>query len=259
MESAIILSRYLERKVQFDVYLPSAGLSEEANLLLFNDGQDLRTMDFSSLFDHLQATRTLQPLIVAAIHAGKHRKQEYGVAGIPDHEGRGTRAGLYTEFILQEFLPHLSKTYSIAQNTPKAFAGFSLGGLSALDIVWNHPDVFSRAGVFSGALWWRSRELGANYDDRSDRIIHNQIKNNSSRPELKFFFQCGTEDEKYDRNANGIIDSIDDTLDLILELKGNGYQYPGDIAYLETPEGKHNPLTWKAVMPEFLNWGWAAH
>ena len=34
-------------------------------------------------------------------------------------------------------------------------------------------------------------------------------------PGLKFFFQCGNMDETMDRNKNGIIDSIDDTLDLI--------------------------------------------
>ena len=28
---------------------------------------------------------------------------------------------------------------------------------------------------------------------------------------MKFFFECGTEDETEDRNGNGIIDSIDDT------------------------------------------------
>ena len=41
----------------------------------------------------------------------------------------------------------------------------------------------------------------------------------ANAPWLKFFFECGALDETKDRNNNGIIDSIDDTLDLIDELK----------------------------------------
>ncbi len=40
---------------------------------------------------------------------------------------------------------------------------------------------------------------------------------------MKFFFECGTLDEAGDRNNNGIIDSIDDTKDLISALVDKGY------------------------------------
>ena len=48
---------------------------------------------------------------------------------------------------------------------------------------------------------------------------------------MKFFFECGTADEKEDRNENGVIDSIDDTLDLIATLKNKGYDSGKDISY----------------------------
>ena len=32
----------------------------------------------------------------------------------------------------------------------KAIAGFSLGGLSAIDTAWSNPGIFSIVGVFSG-------------------------------------------------------------------------------------------------------------
>ena len=89
-----------------------------------------------------------------------------------------------------------------------------------MDIVWNHPDEFRRVGVFSGSLWWRSiDQTDVSYDDDKHRIIHQQIRNGSYYPWLKFFFQCGNMDETKDRNNNGIIDSIDDTMDLIKELE----------------------------------------
>lgn len=257
MESGIIVSKHLQRKVLFDIYKPAAGVAA-AEVLFFNDGQDLRSMNFSHLLTDLQSKGSLKPLIVVGIHAGKARKQEYGVAGIPDYEGRGAKAGRYSDFILQEFLPHLKKAYQIDNSFRKAFAGFSLGGLSALDLAWNYPDTFSKTGIFSGSLWWRSKSLLEDYDDQRDRIMHQQIKNKPIRPELKFFLECGAKDEMCDRNGNGIIDSIDDTLDLIILLKEKGYQYPGDITYWEVPEGHHSIGTWKNVLPVFLQWGWAA-
>src|SRR5690606_20566673 len=127
-------------------------------------------------------------------------------------------AGRYSDFIIQEFLPRLARAYGIDEHFNKAFAGFSLGGLSALDLAWNYPDIFSKTGIFSGSLWWRSKSLLENYDDHTDRIMHQRIKNGRQKPGLKFFFECGTRDEMCDRNGNGIIDAIDDTLDLILLL-----------------------------------------
>ncbi len=66
-------------------------------------------------------------------------------------------------------------------------------------------------------------------------------------------------DETEDRNNNGIIDSIDDTLGLIEELKNKGYKLPDDIQYLELKEGRHDVKTWAKAMPAFLQWGWGTY
>lgn len=258
MESGIIVSKHLGRKVQFDVYRSPGLPAMPGDILLFNDGQDLRTMEPSRLIAAMRRQGEIRPLMMVGIHAGPRRKQEYGVAGIPDYAGRGDRAAGYTRFILHEFLPYLKKCHHVPDQARKVFAGFSLGGLSALDMAWNHPGIFSGAGVFSGALWWRSKSLADGYDDDRDRIMHRQVKEKAGRPGLRFFFECGTEDEQCDRNRNGIIDAIEDTLDLILLLKEKGYQYPGEVAYLEIAGGRHDQATWKEALPAFLRWGWPA-
>ena len=76
----------------------------------------------------------------------------------------------------------------------------------------------------------------------------------SKKPDLKFWFQTGTDDERSDRNKNGVIDSIDDTLDLIAELTKKGYRPFYDVHYLEMKDGKHNTGTWAEAMPHFLKW-----
>ncbi|MGL6267221.1 MAG: alpha/beta hydrolase, partial [Chitinophagaceae bacterium] len=64
----------------------------------------------------------------------------------------------------------------------------------------------------------------------------------------------GVLDEIADRNNNGIIDSIDDTMDLIGELVKKGYKKEEDIVYLEYEDGRHDVPTWGRAFPAFLKW-----
>jgi enterochelin esterase-like enzyme len=255
-ETALIQSEHLERDVTVDFYLPAnVANPNQISLLLINDGQNMEELGLSTLLDDLYAADAITPLLCVGIHAGKERKMEYGTAHQADYLGRGAKAGAYTHFIFEELLPYIRTTYHIPSFREKAFCGFSLGGLSALDIVWNYPHEFFKAGVFSGSLWWRTKDLAGDYDETTDRIMHAQIREGEYVPWLQFFFQTGTLDEEKDRNNNGVIDSIDDTLDLIAELKQKGYQ-SADIQYLEIEEGKHDIPTWGKAMPAFLKWGW---
>ncbi len=258
IENTTIDSKYLEREVIIDFFLPqNVADPSSMSLLLINDGQNMEELGLKSILTELYQEKAIRPLFCAAIHTGKERKMEYGIASSADYMGRGLNAGLYTAFILYELLPYIHSTYQVHSFAGKAVAGFSLGGLSAMDIVWNHPHEFSKAGVFSGSFWWRSIDQSEeNYDDDQHRLMQQQIRNGNYREELKFFFQCGNMDETMDRNNNGVIDSIDDTLDVIKELVAKGYDEQKDIHYLEMPDGKHDVSTWARAMPVFLKWGW---
>jgi predicted alpha/beta superfamily hydrolase len=192
-------------------------------------------------------------VLVVAIHAGEERLQEYGIAGYPDFKKRGSKAALYAEFIKTELLPYIAAATGIEKFETTAFAGFSLGGLSAMDIAWNNPQLFNKTGVFSGSFWWRSKDIANGYTDK-DRIMHSVIRSTKTKPDLKIWLQTGTKDETADRNKNGIIDSIDDTVDLIKELEQKGFKRPDDIRYLEMFDGKHDTETWAKAMPKFLVW-----
>ncbi len=248
-------SKFLSTKFKIDVYLPpgfDAMENMKLPLLLLNDGQDMLRVQLAKTLHRLFFGKKIPPIIVVAIHAA-NRMHEYGTAGQPDYKGRGSLAGRYAKFIATELLPFLWKNYPCETNPEKVtFGGFSLGGLSALDIVWNYPQHFGSVGVFSGSLWWRHSEF-VEGDPDAHRIMHEIVQEDEIRPGLRFWFQTGTLDEKADRNNNGVIDSIDDTLDLIAELKNKGYS-DADIHYREVEGGHHNPTTWGQVMPEFLEW-----
>ena len=257
IEQRIIYSEFLERDVIVDAYLPTLPVNaEDVALLLINDGQDLRKMDFAAIIDPMISDGTIEPIMAVGIHCGAERSMEYGTVCRADFKGRGAKAGLYNKFIFDELLPFIRSEFNIVSFKEKSFAGFSLGALSAMDIVWNHAHEFIKVGVFSGSLWWRRR----GYDDEgynayTDRIMHLQVMKGVCHPWLKFFFECGTLDEVADRNNNGVIDSIDDALDMTKHLKALGYS-DENIHYLEIEGGRHDVETWAAAFPEFLKWGW---
>ncbi|CAN5119203.1 hypothetical protein BH23BAC2_BH23BAC2_13190 [soil metagenome] len=253
VHSLKLRSRSLERKIRVRLYLPTV-IEKCKFTLLLNDGQDMEQLQ---LIEALQGLYTKGggdiKFAVVAIHANENRMQEYGVAGSPDFKNRGKKASAYSNFIIKELTPYLQRKYGLMKETdPNVFAGFSMGGLSALDISWNNPHLFKKAGVFSGSLWWRSKNTETPMDDAS-RIMHRKIRESEKREDFKFWFQTGTKDETKDRNKNGVIDSIDDTRDLIADLKSIGYSNE-DIIYEEILDGQHNFNTWSMIFPQFLRW-----
>ncbi|MEY2647455.1 MAG: hypothetical protein RL282_168 [Bacteroidota bacterium] len=249
-------SVFLKRTVRADVYTNSLGDPKSASLLLINDGQDLVTMNFEDMLQKMVYPG--KSLVAVGIHAGEDRKQEYGVIGLPDYMGRGSKAGDYARFLLEELMPVVHQRSGIDQFQRKACCGFSLGGLMAFDMAMEYPAIFNACGVFSGSFWWRSKALEEGYVEERDRIMHAKLRTKRFTAGQRFFLQTGQLDEKADRNKNGIIDSIDDTLGIIIELKKLGFEDGKEIRYEELPDGSHDIKTWSRVMPVFLDWLLAA-
>jgi enterochelin esterase family protein len=249
-----IKSDMLKRDVECTLLMPEdSEITEPLNLLLLNDGQEAESLQLRDTLEDLMSNNRIKPVLVVAIHAGDERLLEYGTAGKPDFKKRGSKAALYTAFIKTELLPAITKSTGIEKFNSTAYAGFSLGGLSALDITWNNPELFDKVGVFSGSFWWRSKDITKGYTE-SDRIMHSIVKDTAVKPDIKIWLQTGTKDETSDRNKNGIIDSIDDTVELIKELENKGFTRPADVQYLEMVGGSHNTETWAKAMPKFLVW-----
>ena len=256
-DNYIVDSIFLNRKVTVDCYYSADYFSHPLiSLLLVNDGQDLRTMRFKNILETVYCSGNIEPVFCVGMHCASDRKNEYGTANILDYKGRGAKAALYTQFVMEELIPFIRITYNTISFKEKSFAGFSLGGLCALDIVWNHPHEFFKVGVFSGSLWWRDKDQDDDdFNENTDMIMQRQVREGNYYPWLKFFFEVGTQDETADRNNNGIIDSIDDALGLINELKNKGYNAES-IKYFEMKDGRHDVPTWAEAFPKFLEWGW---
>ena|SRR5436190_14916015 len=251
-----IYTKLLQRNVEVEIMTPpQIDSGKSYPLLILNDGQDSEAVKVRETVSALVDSRAIPEIIVVGVMAAD-RMQEYGVGSRGDYFGRGKLAKAYSQYIVEELFPYLCYRYPVSKSSAdRAIAGYSLGGLSAIDIAWRHPDIFSKVGVFSGSFWWRKRDTKSIfYSDYRDRLMHLQVRRGKFKPGMKFWFQTGTLDEASDRNKNGVIDSIDDTMDLITELARKGYRPFHDIQYLEIKDGKHNQETWAKAMPQFLEW-----
>ncbi|MCA9974006.1 MAG: esterase family protein [Anaerolineales bacterium] len=252
-------SRHLGNTRDVQVFLPPgydapAAAARRYPVLYVNDGQDAPQLRLRETLARLTARGHIAPLIAVAIPTNENRLQEYGTAVTANAQGLGARAAAYARFVTAELLPAVNSQFRTAMGAEDtAVLGASLGGLSAFDIAWNHLELFGTVGVFSGSFWWR-----AGADDPhvppGRLIAHEMVRRGPPRPGLRCWFEAATQDETADRDENGVIDAIQDTLELVDELAAHGCRRGVDVVYHEVRGGRHNYETWSAVLPHFLRW-----
>lgn len=250
-----VYSRHLQKHVQLSIIsTPPPDDKNSFNLLLLNDGQDMAKLRVKEIVDSLYKKKMIQPLIVVGINA-LNREEEYGVAGYPDFKKNGASAAKYADFIDNELYPFIKKMGGVRKFKSITIAGCSLGGISALDVAWDHADKIDKVGVFSGSFWLRDKDqTDPAYSDDKDRLIINKIRSSRKKPHLQYWFYAGDNEETADRDKDGIIDVVDDTKDVIDLIKKKNVSGSNDIIYREEKQGKHDYNSWSAAFPEFLIW-----
>jgi enterochelin esterase-like enzyme len=255
MKREIVRSAHLKRDVLLDVIVPEIHhpTKEDWRLLLVNDGQDAAEFQLSPGVKDFNKENPQSQILAVAIHVGE-RKQEYGIGKEADYADRGARAAQYTAFIKAELFPWIHQQFGIMPKPERtAIIGFSLGALSAFDVAWNLYSHIGTAGLFSGSFWWRARSLDNGYQ-ASDRIAQKMVRESLKAPALNLWFQTGWLDESADRDQDGLIDSIGDTVDLLTELEKKGFVPGKNLEYVEIGNGRHDHKTMAKVLPRFLDW-----
>jgi enterochelin esterase-like enzyme len=237
------------------IYLPPfRDPDEEHALLIALDGQTMPGWRLGETLAELSLKEQIMPTIIVAVPASTHRLDEYGLADEVDYRGRGAKAAAFQAYLLETVLPRVRQRLVVTSNPARTgIFGASMGGLCAFDTAWNRPDVFGVAGVFSGALWWRSDNSTPDAQQTS-RILHRRVRASRRGPALRLWFQAGTKDETDDRDGNGVIDAIQDTTELMDALSTRGYRRGADMHYEEVKGGEHNEATWARALPDFLRW-----
>jgi enterochelin esterase-like enzyme len=251
----------LHHRHEVEVYLPPGydiDSTRRYPILYSNDGQALGVMDAAAIMATQVLAGRMTPIIIVGIHSDTDwRGEEYALAGQTAMEVNGAGAAAFQQFVLDSVIPLIEERYRVERGASHAaFMGWSLGGLSAFDMVWNHPDRFGIAGLFSGSFWWRDNN-GTPAERQAGRLTHRMVRNSSARPGLRFWFMTGRQEETDDRDGNGVIDVIQDVDELIGELERKGYRRGGEIAWKQV-DGDHSLATWSRLLPDFLVWAFPA-
>ncbi len=253
-ESATLYAETLGEDVVMHCYLPvNIANTDQLQLMLINDGQDLQKMQFEKILSAWIDSHGT-PLLCVGIEAGPNRVEKYGMAHVADYLGRGKMALAYQQFIVNVLVQYIKDTYKVSQFAGIHAMGFSLGALSMLDLATNGWISLQSVGLFSGSFWWRSKDKNDKaYHQDTDRLMHHKLLTQPLTSGTKYFFQCGTLDEAEDRNRNGVIDSIDDTIDLMRVLHKKGLLEGKDFFYYQLEGGRHDIQSWAAAIPVYFN------
>jgi len=164
-EKRTIVSKiYDGMKADYWVYAsPGVDPNVPAALMVWQDGQGLvGTYSGLRLFtvtENLEAQKLLPPMVHVLIAPGQSpegkamRSIEYD-----------TVSDRYFQFLMQEVLPEVEKTYKLRPDGySRAIAGESSGGICAFNVAWLMPDQFSRVqsavGSFTSIQWHPEEKL----------------------------------------------------------------------------------------------------
>ena len=157
VETLAVASRALGRTMNVQIYRPP-GAARLPVLYLFHGfgGNGAAYFDaglaINRTADRLIATGAIAPLVIVAPDCDNG----FGVNTTPAQGmlSAGGTIGLYEDYLLQEMLPAAEARLGVTvARADRRVGGVSMGGFAALHLALRHPDMFSRVGAHSAALW----------------------------------------------------------------------------------------------------------
>jgi uncharacterized protein len=154
-------------------------------------------------------TRDLTPTNSMLDPAGK-RVEDFKTSG-------GGEA--FVSFIAKELMPHIDSAYKTAPF--KTLIGHSFGGITAMNIIINHTDMFNAYLVIDPSMWWDGRKL---LNQGRDVFKQKKFEGKSLFLGIANTMQAGMDTLQVQRDTSGVSAHIRS----ILALKGVLQQNPGN-------------------------------
>lgn len=241
------------------------------DVLYANDGQDMEALGLEDTLHMLDAEGVALPIVVAidmphdrmGAYGLSDRAQARSVVAETKYGPVGTRAHAYSEWVAHVLVPTIDARYRTRRSRRgRAVVGWSLGGLNAFDLGWNHPELFSTVGAFSPSFWLSAERSDAGAVQRTRLAL--RMVEAGPRHRTRWWIAAGEREETDDRDNDGLVDAVDDARDVAIALRQAGAEANFDwarnpdrraqVAFAVVAGGEHNQATWKRMLPAFLRW-----
>ena len=147
--------------------LDSSDVNKRFPVLYLLDGENHFEL-LSQYVDYLSRSdvAALPKIIVVGIPNTKRVRDLTPTHSIFDYEGKPDTSGWYKssggneiflEFLKTELMPFIDSNYKTQQY--KIFAGHSFGGISSINCMLTHPDMFDAYIAISPSFWWDNEYL----------------------------------------------------------------------------------------------------
>ena len=216
------------------VYLPEAAAHQPRKkypVLYCQDGQNLWDDPhccyghggwyLNRIVDELTAAGKMEPLIVVGIPNSDERYRDY----TPRRSFLESRDQPYADFLCAVVKPYVEQYFPAKQRRGDvALLGSSLGGLLALWLAHQRPEIFGKAICLSGAFQVRDRQRQA-FLDYLAGVPHQN---------LRVYVDSGT-----------VADGVRLTRRIVAQYRANGWRDGVDLRHLEVQGHEHNERCWR--------------
>ncbi len=178
--------------------------------------------------DNLIKTKSIDPVIVVGIYNTSDRMKEYTP---------GDKGTAYMDFVVKTVKPLIDSIYRTQPDRKHTIVGgSSAGGIISFMLVWEHPDVFSKAICMSPAF--KSLSLGG-WDYA--RVVQTS---NGKKKDVFFYI---------DNGGIGLDSQLQPGIDeMLTTLKAKGYKEGKDFVFVRDPGAKHFEADWAKRFPNAL-------
>lgn len=183
---ASINSVALNREMAMSIYLPpgyNPNIKYPTLYLFYGYGGThdswFTYLDINGVADRLIQENKINPLIIVSPDYGN----SFGVNTVPGegHDPGGVSVGRYEDYLIQEVITYVDGHYSTqASKEGRYVGGASMGGFAALFLGFTYPELFSKIGAHSAAIWnYTSTDP---YTDQRDWLYATETLRNARDP-----------------------------------------------------------------------------
>ena len=227
------------------IYVPAQyDASQPAALMIFQDGHayvnDEGDFRVPTVFDNLIAQGKMPVTIGLFINPGHDKSKP-----APESPWRASNrsfeyddiSATYSDFLLNEMIPELKKTYSISDDPKmRAISGLSSGAICAFSAAWFHPESFHKVLSHFGSF--TDIRGGHNYPPMIRR---------TDKKDIKVYMQDGSNDLD-NQYGNWWLANLQ--MESALKFKDYEYEFVGGT-------GGHTGDHAGSILPESLAWLWS--